>query len=761
LTDNLTDSRGVRHPGGGGSRPTRAGDAGRASEGRGPAKAGTDQGERASSASRNGGDSAAGDAVAADRAQVLIVIPDEQSMVSLLGSGDELLRVIENVVNADFHVRGNEITVTGPEAEIAVASRLFEELLQLTGSGAPLTSDAIEHSVSMLRRKTGARPAEVLNLDILSSRGRTIRPKTLNQKRYVDAIDKHTVVFSIGPAGTGKTYLAMAKAVKALQAKEVNRIILTRPAVEAGERLGFLPGTLYEKIDPYLRPLYDALHDMVDPESIPRLLAAGTIEIAPLAYMRGRAQPVDTPVLTPDGFRPIGTLAVGDLVVGSDGQPGPVIGVYPQGIKDIYRVTTQDGASTLCSGDHLWAVATRDDRRRGKPLRVLKTNEMIGDLRANHCHRYELPLISSPVRFPTREVPMDPYALGLLLGDGCLIGRTTPSFATLDPELAVALGDLVPGIRVRHISGADYALPRRRAQGESVTLENPITRVARRLGLAGSRAETKFVPELYLYNCADIRLGVLQGLLDSDGGPVTQKGRTCRIEFVTTSRQLRDDVLFLVRSLGGVAYSRVRPKLGRRPGSAHGRDVHHRNDAYSLNIRLPVGIKPFRLGRKLARYNDAGGGARPMRFVDSIEPAGSAEAVCIAVAAADSLYTTDDFLLTHNTLNDSFIILDEAQNTLPEQMKMFLTRLGFGSRIVVTGDVTQIDLPSGQVSGLRQVQDILEGVEDVYFCRLTSHDVVRHRLVADIVDAYERYDAKRAAADLPAGRSRRDGYRGR
>ena len=128
----------------------------------------------------------------------------------------------------------------------------------------------------------------MLTLDILSSRGRTIRPKTLNQKRYVDAIDEHTIVFGIGPAGTGKTYLAMAKAVKALQAKEVNRIILTRPAVEAGERLGFLPGTLYEKIDPYLRPLYDALHDMIDPESIPRLMAAGTIEVAPLAYMRGR-----------------------------------------------------------------------------------------------------------------------------------------------------------------------------------------------------------------------------------------------------------------------------------------------------------------------------------------------------------------------------------------------------------------------------------------------------------------------------------------
>jgi phosphate starvation-inducible protein PhoH and related proteins len=444
LTDNVTQapsagrSRASR-PGGDASRSggtagrsggtasrqdTGTGVTGRAGEGRSRGAGRTGNGGRALSGSAESGaesgragaervrrpsaDFAPSDAptsgAAGDKVQVRIVIPEEQSMVSLLGSGDELLRVIEDVVSADFHVRGNEITVTGPEAEVAMASRLFEELLQLTGGGAQLDADAVERSISMLRRRSGVRPAEVLNLDILSSRGRTIRPKTLNQKRYVDAIDQHTVVFSIGPAGTGKTYLAMAKAVKALQAKEVNRIILTRPAVEAGERLGFLPGTLYEKIDPYLRPLYDALHDMVDPESIPRLLAAGTIEIAPLAYMRGR------------------------------------------------------------------------------------------------------------------------------------------------------------------------------------------------------------------------------------------------------------------------------------------------------------------------------------------------------------------------TLNDSFIILDEAQNTSPEQMKMFLTRLGFGSRVVVTGDVTQVDLPAGQASGLRQVQEILDGVEDVYFCRLTSHDVVRHKLVADIVDAYERYDAARQATEpgrLPAGRSRRDGYRGR
>src|SRR5437764_1947046 len=252
----------------------------------------------------------------------------------------------------------------------------------------------------MLRAGRGVRPADVLTVGILSARGRTIRPKTLNQKRYADAIDKHTIVFAIGPAGTGKTYLAMAKAVQALQAKQVNRIILTRPAVEAGERLGFLPGTLNEKIDPYLRPLYDALHDMVDPDSIPRLIASGTIEVAPLAYMRGRS------------------------------------------------------------------------------------------------------------------------------------------------------------------------------------------------------------------------------------------------------------------------------------------------------------------------------------------------------------------------LNDSFIILDEAQNTSAEQMKMFLTRLGFGSKMVVTGDVTQIDLPAGTKSGLKIVQQILDGLEDVHFTRLTSHDVVRHKLVSDIVDAYAKWDAENTGPQTgprPANSRRRAG----
>ena len=218
-----------------------------------------------------------------------VVVPNSIDMVSVLGPGDEHLRLIERAFQADVHVRGNRITLAGESAEVAMAERLLDEVVTLVRTGQGVTGETVERIIQMLRTETQERPADVLSLNILSNRGRTIRPKTLNQKRYVESIDKSTITFGIGPAGTGKTYLAMAKAVQALQAKEVNRIILSRPAVEAGERLGFLPGTLSEKIDPYLRPLYDALHDMVDPETIPKLLAAGTIEVAPLAFLRGRS----------------------------------------------------------------------------------------------------------------------------------------------------------------------------------------------------------------------------------------------------------------------------------------------------------------------------------------------------------------------------------------------------------------------------------------------------------------------------------------
>jgi len=668
----------------------------------------------------------------------------------LAGSGDTVLRALEGHVDCDLFLRGNVVTLDGEPEAVQAAEIVVRELAALIEQGHDIGPGTIAAVTGALDQHRS--PAEILEDVVWRHRSKQVAPKTVNQKRYVDSIRRNTITFGIGPAGTGKTFLAVALAAAALSRREVNRIILTRPAVEAGERLGFLPGDLMAKIDPYLRPLFDALHDMLDAEKVASYLERGQIEVAPLAFMRGRAQPVDRGVLTPQGWQEIGTLRVGDLVIGSDGQPTPVLGVYPQGRRPVFRVRAQDGASTLCCAEHLWTVRTLEDRRRGT-TRTLRTDEMIGRLRRHHQHRFELPLMSAPAQFEPDDIPLDPYALGLLLGDGCLTGRTTPSFTTADPELAVAMQERLDRIELRPRSEVDYVLRHVDGHRGGVIVANPVKVAVRALGLDGTRSSTKFVPDVYKHNAIEVRLAVLQGLLDSDGGPVTQRGRSCRIQYTTCSARLRDDVIFLVRSLGGVAYTRTRPAEGRAPGRARGRDVHHRLDAHIVDIRLPHGVAPFLLTRKREAY-DACGGGRPMRFVETIEPAGEAETVCIQVAAADSLYVTDDFLVTHNTLNDSFIILDEAQNTTPEQMKMIMTRLGFGSKMVVTGDVTQIDLPKNEGSGLVVVGDILEGIEGIEFVRFGGEDVVRHRLVQKIVEAYAVHAERQTSELRPADRRR-------
>jgi phosphate starvation-inducible protein PhoH and related proteins len=222
-------------------------------------------------------------------ASVKVLVPGEHSMVSLLGTNDELLKLVEQAFDADIHVRGNEVAITAHEAaETDRVATLFEELVLLLDRGQTLDKAMVKQTIRMIQSDADHRPSEVLSEALITHRGRTIRPKTLGQKRYLDAIKSNTVTFGIGPAGTGKTYLAMGAAVQALRGKQVNRLILTRPAVEAGERLGFLPGTLHEKIDPYLKPLWDALHDMMEAEELIAHVDRGTIEVAPLAYMRGR-----------------------------------------------------------------------------------------------------------------------------------------------------------------------------------------------------------------------------------------------------------------------------------------------------------------------------------------------------------------------------------------------------------------------------------------------------------------------------------------
>jgi phosphate starvation-inducible protein PhoH and related proteins len=222
--------------------------------------------------------------------QVKILVPGNQDMVALVGARDELLKLIEAAFDTKIVVRGNEIALSGDGVETQRVSKLFEELLSLLDQGHVLTSEAVHRSIDIIKGGEGeALPSQILgDTVVVTQAGKPIRPKTGGQKKYVDCIRNNTIVFGIGPAGSGKTYLAVAMAIQALRAKMVSRIVLTRPAVEAGERLGFLPGDLAAKIDPYLKPLYDALYEMLDPDTFHRYVEQGTVEIAPLAFMRGR-----------------------------------------------------------------------------------------------------------------------------------------------------------------------------------------------------------------------------------------------------------------------------------------------------------------------------------------------------------------------------------------------------------------------------------------------------------------------------------------
>lgn len=209
-------------------------------------------------------------------------------MTEILGHRDELLKIIEKSFNCDIFVRGNEIAISGLAEEAEIVSEIFEELIQLVNKGRELSGQSVAETIEIVSGKEAIKPSKMLGDALVMHKGKAIYPKTKGQHRYVNAVENNTLVFAIGPAGTGKTYLAMALAVKALKSKKVSRIILTRPVVEAGEKLGFLPGDMYQKVDPYLRPLFDALYDMMDPEQFQRFMDKGIIEVAPLAYMRGR-----------------------------------------------------------------------------------------------------------------------------------------------------------------------------------------------------------------------------------------------------------------------------------------------------------------------------------------------------------------------------------------------------------------------------------------------------------------------------------------
>ena len=343
----------------------------------------------------------------------------------------------------------------------------------------------------------------------------------------------------------------------------------------------------------------------------------------------GKAQPLDARILTPEGWRLMGDLRPGDFVIGSAGRPVQVTGVYPQGLKEIFRVTFSDGAVTECCDEHLWAVNSPVRRRRGQPNKVAPLADLrqhIADAAGNR--RHYIPMVA-PVDFAPRDFPLDPYLLGVLLGDGC-IKHHYVQLSTMDQDLVREVEGLLPdGVQVKKVetSACDY-----RITGQGAGKRNPIISALRELGLMGKGSDDKFVPSQYLLGSIDQRVSLLQGLLDTDGY-ISQDNV---VQFSSNSLALAAGVADIVQSLGGNA------RRSCKTSASH-------KDHYLVTISMPAGFVPFRISRRTSLYRPRLK-YLPARALVSAESIGFKEARCIAVDAPDHLYVTDDYILTHNTI---------------------------------------------------------------------------------------------------------------
>ena len=558
--------------------------------------------------------------------------------------------------------------------------------------------------------------------------------KTKSQQIALDLIARSTITFVLGPAGTGKTHLASGYAVQRLLDGAVENIVITRPSV-ATEQLGHLPGSAEEKVGPYLIPFFDALERIAGKAGHNRDIVTKAVKIAPLAYLRGRSQPLDAKVLTPGGYRPMGEIAVGDEVIGSDGLPTKVEGVYPQGELDVYKVTFSDGTITECSGDHLWLTATRRQRDCGEGRSARTTLEVMrtikcGDGASNHS----IPVVK-PVCFANGgPLPVPPYTLGVFLGDGSLGSRGCVHFVSADSMISdrvegeLPLGMVLTSSSLPQCAAAQYRPVRpggKRAKGA-----NPVKEALRELGLIGTRSSSKFIPSRYLLASVDDRIELLRGLMDTDGTVYERSCGTPRALFRTTSFALAEGVQFVVQSLGGTAT--IRRHAPPKPNRCNGRLVIGRLEQFTVDVRLSS-VNPFYLSRKADRWRPH----RVGRRIASIDHAGRKDCQCIRVAASDSLYLTDHCIVTHNTFHKSVMILDEAQNCSFSQLKLFLTRIGQGSQVIVTGDADQSDLPRSE----RRLVDVvsrLSAIPGVGVVRFGDADIVRHPIIGSVLRELEK-----------------------
>lgn len=543
------------------------------------------------------------------------------------------------------------------------------------------------------------------------------------------AFQQHDVLFLIGPAGCGKTFLASAFAIEQILNKQRNRIILTRPIVEAGESLGFLPGEFEEKVHPYMMPLYDCIDQMIGPEGPWRDRIDQAVEVAPIAFMRGRSQPLDAKVLTPDGFRLMGDIREGDYVIGSDGTSTRVEAVYPQGELDVYKVSFTDGVSVECSADHLWDTTTIYQRRYKKNSSIKTTAEVAETLKISHFYNHQIP-IAKPIQFNEINLPIDPYVLGALLGDGCLHASASVTLTSVDEEVVIEVQNRLPvGLHLSLAKSCPDKAPQYRVVGKDND-KHSIKDSLRNLDILGHLSHQKSIPSCYLQGSVQQRLDLLRGLMDTDGCCFAQKGkRKPRVQFYSTSERLAQDVAALVHSLGGSASIRLRKKIGVPGHELRGKLICHNHDVYVVGIRMLE--NPFKLSRKANKFVPL----KPIRAITSVEKVGRKHCQCIRVSAKDSLYLTDHCVVTHNTFSNAVCIFDEAQNASLSQLKLFLTRFGENSKIIITGDPTQSDI-GGKVA-LVEVMQKLRGVNGIGVVEFKTNSIVRHSLVGKIIEKLE------------------------
>ena len=544
------------------------------------------------------------------------------------------------------------------------------------------------------------------------------------QKEAKSKILENTVTLLAGSAGSGKTLLACQIALEKLFMKEVEKIIITRPTVSK-EEIGFLPGDLREKMDPWVQPIYQNMYALYDRVKIEKHIQEGDIEIVPVSFMRGRAQPLDSIIYTPEGPKYMKDIKKGDNVIGIKGEPIKVLEVFPQGLKSIYKIHFSDGSCTECCDEHLWNIAKNNSKN---PIyKTLELKQFKDNIKTKGGQRkYKIPIISSSVQFDKKEVPIDPYTLGCLIGDGSITKGVSPTFSTNDTEI-LEYFNLPDNYVINKIKGDNYDY-----RLSSQDRNNLLTHYLENLDLLGTKSNNKFIPPIYKYNSINTRLEILRGILDTDGDIGVHPNNTCRINFNSTSLQLIEDVTEIVNSLGGTCTS---PKICRKKGEVtywKNQTIKNNYDCFRINIILPSTINPFKLKRKHNLYQNT---TNIYRTIDKIEYIGEKEAQCILVDSKEHLYLTNNFIVTHNTFLDSIVIVDEAQIVTHEQMEMIVTRLGLRSKMIICGDDNQVDLKNKRDSGFRFLYTASKKIKNLAAISLkTNH---RNPIVEDLIAYYE------------------------